>query len=152
MKRKIFSAAIFLIFSLNTIAQLKAENTTNNSNQPIKTAPGLLISTLAKAINTTSYLTKHAKQKKSFIVNAEKISDVTVFVKNITSLAGFINPNKFKTGVSAASILNKAGSVSTFTKAGILLKDLEAGLKPEAFSSIWNLSRANWLKDIDRLK
>lgn len=151
MNSKIITTVVLIPFFMAVNAQLKIDNPNSSVAQSVKAVPGRLLVTFANAIRTESYLPNKSKQRKSVLTSAAKISDLTIFVKNISYLAGFIKTNKFKAGVATATILKSAGSSTTFGHACNLLRELEAGLKAEAFSPIWNLSRAAWLKDIDQL-
>ena len=84
---------------------------------------------------------------------AQKVSDAVSMASTVASLAGFIKPNLFKEGSSAAGILQTANKVKTMTDAAGLLKSFEGGLKPEAFTSAWSGGeRSSWLSALNLLK
>ena len=64
----------------------------------------------------------------------------------------FIKPEKFKEGSNVDKYLQSAASTTTLKQAGELLEAIETGLKPDAKTSMWGLSRASWLSDIQKLK
>jgi hypothetical protein len=114
---------------------------------------GSLLTQFAGALQPTSFLPSWGSGgKTSWLSAAGKVSDAVSMAKSVSSLAGFIKPGMFKQGVSAGSITQAAGAAKTYSDASGLLKNLEGGLKPEAFVSSWASKRSGWLNALSLLK
>jgi hypothetical protein len=72
--------------------------------------------------------------------------------KSVSSLSGFIKPGLFKQGFNLGSVTQAANTAKTYSDASGVLKNLEGGLKPEAFVSSWAGKRTGWLNALSLLK
>jgi hypothetical protein len=146
MKQGLFvvAAILMLVFSNETNAQLPKTPATPNI--------GNLVSQFTDGMNPTSFTDKWTDGKAGFLGSAGKIAGAADFGKTITSLIGFLKPTMFKQGFNLQSLLSAAATVKTMTSAAGLLKNLEGGLKPEAFTSAWASKRSGWLSGLDLIK
>lgn len=113
---------------------------------------GQLLTQFAGALKTTSLTSSWATEKTGWLNKASKVTDALGMVQSISSLAGFIKPDMFKTGTTAGNLLQTANTVKTVAGAAGLLKNLEGGLKPEATTSAWATQRPAWLSALSLLK
>jgi hypothetical protein len=138
---------LFLVASLGTI--------TTQAQLPKVSKPtiGNLLTQFAGALKPTSFLGNWASGGKTdWLSAASKVVDAAGAAKSVSSLAGFIKPDMFKSGFSVDGLLKTANTVSTISSAAGLLKNLEGGLKPEAFLSSWASKRSGWLSALNLLK
>ncbi len=145
------------ILILTAVACMLAFSNQGNAQLPTVKAPaaaniGSLVSQFTEGINPASFADKWTDGKAGFLGNAGKIAGAADLGKTITSLAGFIKPTLFKQGFNLQSLLGAAATVKTMTQATGLLKNLEGGLKPEAFVSGWASKRSGWLSGLDLIK
>jgi hypothetical protein len=146
MKQIVFTivTAVMVLFSTEAKAQLpKAPATPNIGN---------LVSQFTDGINPASFTDKWTDGKAGFLSSAGKVANAADFGKTITSLAGFLKPAMFNKGFNLQTLLSAAATVKTMTSAAGLLKNLEGGLKPEAFTSAWASKRSSWLSGLDVIK
>jgi hypothetical protein len=116
-------------------------------------SPSSLLKEFAGALKPSSFLSSWASGGKSkWLSAAGKVSDAVGMAKSVSSLTSFINPSMFKQGFNASSITQAASSVKTLSQAGGLLKNLEGGLKPEAFLSSWASKQPAFDKALSLLK
>lgn len=138
---------LLLVASLGTItvqAQLSKVAKPNIGN---------LLTQFAGALKPTSFLGSWASGGKTdWLSAASKVTNAADIAKSVSSLAGFIKPNLFKSGFSLDGLLKTANTVNTISSATGLLKNLEGGLKPEAFLSSWSSKRSGWLSALSLLK
>jgi len=114
---------------------------------------GSLLTQFAGALKPTSFLSSWAGGgKTNWLSAAGKVSNAVSMAKSVSSLTSFIKPGMFKQGFNASSITQAAGTVKTFSDAGGLLKNLEGGLKPEAFASSWTSKRPGFMNALNLLK
>ena len=114
---------------------------------------GSLLTQFAGALKPTSFLSSWAGGgKTNWLSAASKVSDAVSMAKSVSSLTSFIKPGMFKQGFNASSITQAAGTAKTFSDAGGLLKNLEGGLKPEAFASSWTSKRPGFMNALNLLK
>ncbi len=117
-----------------------------------KAGPGKLLTQFANAVKPASFLSSWTGEKTSWLAKAGKVTDAIGIAQSVSSLAGFIKPDMFKSGFNVASLLQTANTVKTITDATGVLKSLEGGLKPEALSTGWNKQRTGWLSALNLLK
>lgn len=104
-------------------------------------------------IKPSSFLSSWASGGKSKWLNAAgKVSDAVGMAKSVSSLGSFIKPELFKQGTNPASLTQGASAVKSFSDAGGLLKNLEGGLKPEAFLSSWATKKPAFMSALNMLK
>ena len=116
-------------------------------------SPGSLLTQFAGALKPSSFLSSWASGgKTNWLSAAGKVSDAVSMAKSVSSLTSFIKPSMFKQGFNVGSITQAAGTVKTLSDAGGLLKNLEGGLKPEAFLSSWASKRPAFDKALSLLK
>jgi hypothetical protein len=134
--------------SITTQAQLKLpEAATGKANA------GSLLSQFAGALKPTSLLDSWAGGGKTdWLSAASKVTTGAGIGQSISSLAGFIKPDMLKSGFNLTSLLKTANTVKTISSATGLLKNLEGGIKPEAFVSGWAAKRPAWLSALNLLK
>jgi hypothetical protein len=121
---------LLLVVSLGTI--------TTQAQLPKVSKPtiGNLLTQFAGALKPTSFLGSWASGGKTdWLSTAAKVVDAAGAAKSVSSLAGFIKPDMFKSGFSVDGLLN-----------------LEGGLKPEALLSSWASKRSGWLSALNLLK
>ena len=73
-------------------------------------------------------------------------------IQGVTSLAKYIKPSLFKSGFSAAGLMQTATAAKSMADATGLLKNLEKGLKPEAMTNEWAGKKDTWVSALDMLK
>jgi hypothetical protein len=148
MKQRLF--VLLLITSLGTLttqAQLKLPKAGGLGNI------GSLLTQFSGALKPTSFLDSFTGGAKTDWTNAaSKVTDAGGLGSSISSLAGFIKPSMFKGGFDVASLIKTASTVKTIASATGLLKNLEGGLKPEAFTSGWSSKRSGWLSALNLIK
>lgn len=114
---------------------------------------GSLLTQFAGALKPGSFLSSWATGgKANWLSAAGKVSNAVSMARSISSLTGFIKPELCKQGFNLSSITQAAGAVKTYSDAGGLLKNLEGGLKPEAFTSSWAAKRPAFMSALDKLK
>ncbi|WP_315819169.1 hypothetical protein [Paraflavitalea speifideaquila] len=146
MKQRLF--VLLLITSLGTLtgqAQLKLPKTGLGNI-------GSLLTQFSGALKPTSLLDSWAGGGKTDWLGLPQGYRWGGLGKSISSLAGFIKPSMFKGGFDVAGLIKTANTVKTISNATGLLKNLEGGLKPEAFSSDWSSKRSGWLSALNLIK
>jgi hypothetical protein len=151
MKKSLFLCLLLLCLgTLTSHAQLKdvlPKASTAKANI------GSLLTQFAGALKPTSLLSSWASGGKTNWLNtASKVTDAIGVGKSISSLAGFIKPDMFKSGFNVANLIQAAGTVKTLSSATGLLKNLEGGLKPEALTSAWATQKPAWLSALSLIK
>jgi hypothetical protein len=148
MKKSLFVLLLVTsLGSLTTEAQLSLPKTG-------KANIGSLLTQFAGALKPTSFLDgwTGGGGKTDWLSAASKVTDAGGLGKSISSLAGFIKPDMFKSGFNVASLVKTANTVKTLSSATGLLKNLEGGLKPEALVSGWASKRPAWLSALNLIK
>jgi hypothetical protein len=149
MKRIAILALIMGLAITNTQAQLKDVLSKASGSA----SPGNLLTQFEKAIKPTSFLSSWASSgKTNWLAAAGKVSNAVSMAKSVSSLAGFIKPEMFKSGFNLSSLTTAASAAKTYSDASGVLKSLEGGLKPEALSSSWASQRPAWLNALNLLK
>lgn len=82
-----------------------------------KASPGKLLTQFANVIKPASFLSSWTGQKSSWLGKAGKITDAIGMAQNISSLAGFIKPDMFKSGFDLNNLLQTAGTVKNIAEA-----------------------------------
>lgn len=113
---------------------------------------GNLITQFTNQLSPSSFTNEWSGQKGNFISNAGKVTTALNAGKTIASLIGFIKPGMFRQGFNVQNLLNTANTVNTMSQAAGLLRNLEGGLKPEAYSSGWTQKRSGWLNALNLIK
>lgn len=114
---------------------------------------GSLLKQFAGQIKPSSFLSSWASGGKSkWLSAAGKVSDAAGMAKSVSSLGSFVKPEMFKQGFNLGSITQGASGVKSMSDAGGLLKNLEGGLKPEAFLSSWANKKPAFMSALDMLK
>jgi hypothetical protein len=113
---------------------------------------GSLLGQLTNAINPAAFTDAFAASKSGFLNGLSSVTDAGGIASTVSSLASFIKPDMFKTGLSPQTIADGASKVSSLADASDLLKNFEGGLKPEAFVSDWASKRSGWLNALNMLK
>jgi hypothetical protein len=151
MKKYVVFISIFLLSGLIASAQLN-NTATASSEASLKQLPAKIFTQFVQsALNPKVLTTGFTKEKKLLLKDIDK-ADAALLAKKISSLTDVIKPTGFKNTFNISSIKNNAAAVKTIPEAIALLKDIEAGLKPEAIAGIWLLQRNAWLSDVNRLK
>lgn len=135
-----------LLFAGTSFGQITTKLGTGNANI------GSLLTQFTNAIKPSAFTSQWATGKTDFLNTASKVTDAAAVGKSIASLAGFIKPDMFKQGFNLQSLLSTANTVKTMANAVGLLKNLEGGLKPEAFASGWTTKRPAWLSALNLIK
>lgn len=141
-----------MFFALTIQAQLNKSSSAPYDSVMIKEKPGKLFTQFTNAFKPKSFTSSFTKEKKTLLNKAVKVNSSAAMAKNISSLAGFIKPEMFKSNFNVSSLQNHANTAKTIGQATRVLKDLENGIKPEAFSDVWKLQRSGWLEDLNKLK
>lgn len=136
-----------LVFALSGSAQLFVKPADNATPTETGTA-GAKIVQLVNAIRPASFQPSFKKEKTAFLSAAAASNDAPSMARNLSRLAGFIKPEKFKPGISRETIVKKAAAISTLAQAKALLIDMEADLQPKALADIWQLERGTWMSDL----
>lgn len=114
---------------------------------------GSLLKQFAGQIKPGSFLSSWASGGKSkWLSAAGKVSDAVSMAKSVSSLGSFIKPEMFKQGFNLSSITQGASAVKSMSDAGGLLKNLEGGMKPEAFLGSWASKKPAFMSALDMLK
>ena len=147
MKSLFCTLVVVAFISTATNAQVKLPKTTS-------AVPGIgnLVTQFTEQINPTSFTDQWTGGKSNFLGNAGKITNAVSAGKTIASLIGFLKPGMFKQGFNVQNLLNTANTVKTMSQAAGVLKNLEGGLKPEAFMSSWSGKRTGWLNALNLIK
>lgn len=145
----LFVAALTVV-TVSANAQLDALKKTATS--ATESTAGKLLSQFAGAIKPTSFLSSWAGEKSSWLSKASKVTDAVGVAQSVSSLAGAIKPDMFKSGFNVSNLIQTAGTVKTMANAAGLLKNLEGGLKPDALTSAWGTQRSGWLSALSLLK
>jgi hypothetical protein len=112
-----------------------------------------LLEQFAGQIKPTSFLSAWGNGGKSdWLSVAGKVKDAAGMAEGVSGLSGFIKPEMFKSGFNVSSVTKAASAVKTYSEASSLLKNLEGGLKPEAFLSSWASKRPSFMSALDMLK
>ena len=111
-----------------------------------------LLGQLTNAINPSAFTDAFAGSKSGFLNGLSNVTNASGIASTISSLAGFIKPEMFKTGITPQTIADGAGKVASMAEATGLLKNFEGSLKPEAFVGDWASKRSGWLNALDMLK
>ncbi|MFT3825674.1 MAG: hypothetical protein QM731_17270 [Chitinophagaceae bacterium] len=141
-----------VLVSVGSTAQAQLDALKKTATSTAQTGIGNLLTQFSSAIKPTSFLSSWTGQKTSWLGAASKVTDAVGTAKSISSLAGFIKPDMFKSGFNVNSLIQTAGTVKTMSSATGLLKNLEGGLKPEALTSAWSSQRSGWLSALDLVK
>ncbi len=142
----IITAMVFVITMFFTVkAQLPVSKTGT-------AGIGDLMGHFKNAIQPSAFNDQWESNKTSFLGNVGKTTDAGGVGKIIGSLAGFLKPDMFKQGFNVQSLISSAGTVKKMVQAASLLKNLEGGLKPEAFASGWTQKRTGWLNALNLIK
>jgi hypothetical protein len=144
---KLITLAALLLVAVTTSAQLKVPKTSNGNG-----SIGNLITQFTNQLKPASFTNAWNGQKGNFLSSAGKIADAVSVGKSVSSLVGFLKPDMFKQGFNIQNLLSAANTVNTMSQAAGLLKNLEGGLKPEAFSSGWSQKRSGWLNALNLIK
>lgn len=152
MKIKFLILSIVAIFTLGAKAQLIVNSGQSANNQEAKEGAAKLLNTFVEAIKSNTWLNTYSKQKSSFLNTTENVSDATGMAVNISLLATFIKPDKFKNGVTKNSVMSAASAVNSIGDAKNLLRNFETWLKPDAINPMWKLQRNAWINEIELVK
>ena len=151
MKKIIFLSALSLFIICHVQAQLPDLSKAKES-AATSAGPGKLLTQLAGAIKPTSFLSSWAGSKSGWLSKASKVTDAVGTAQSVASLAGAIKPDMFKSGFNVSSLIQTANTVKTMSAASGVLKNLEGGLKPEAFTDSWKSQSSGWLSALSMLK
>ncbi|OQP64603.1 hypothetical protein [Niastella populi] len=146
MKKMLAGATLLVLFCTSVAAQLPG------INKNAAASPGRLLTQFTSALKPTSFLSTWAGAKEGILGNARKAATAVDIANTVSSLIGFIKPEMFKQGSTAKSLMNVSGRIKTMSDAAGLLKSLENGLKPEAFTSNWAAAKPGWLSALSQLK
>ncbi|MFT3822880.1 MAG: hypothetical protein QM731_03125 [Chitinophagaceae bacterium] len=143
MKRIAF---LLLILGL-TVTQTWAQATTS-------TEAGRLLNQFADALDGSTLIDQWQLHKTSYKNTVAKISNGTALAKNTLALYQYIKPEKFKTTFDRKKFEKDANSAKTYAEAANALKNLEEGLKEDAFDRYvpWRNQRIGWQQKLLRLK
>lgn len=143
-------ALFFLLVMGLTVAVSQAQIPDLSKAGP---SAGSLLKQFEGQIKPTSFLSSWAAGGKSkWLSAAGKVSDAVGMAKSVSSLGSFIKPEMFKQGFNLSSITQGAGAVKSYSDAGGLLKNLEGGMKPEAFLSSWAGKKPAFMSALGMLK
>ncbi|HMO33830.1 MAG TPA: hypothetical protein PKE07_12625 [Lacibacter sp.] len=146
---RVFIALLLLVTTIPAISQLPVKvPATGNTTA----SAGKLLEQFTNGLNPTALTGNWAGSKTGFLSGLGKINNAAGFGKNIGTLAGFIKPDMFRQGFNVQSLIQTANTVKTMSSAAGLLKNLEGGLKPTAFTGSWNQNRPAWLQALSLIK
>ena len=151
MKQKLILIPFLFLFGFEAQAQFN-KAATGSTDVVKKPTPSQLILQLTNGINPGSFAGSFSKEKKSFENKISTATSPVEFSKNTVLLAGYIKPEMYKAGYSAANLSTKTSSVKTMQQAVEILKKLESNLKPESFSPAWKLQKSGWESELNNLK
>ncbi len=143
--------SLTIIFSIASKAQLNVQKIDSATKREIGITSTNAITELAYAIKPDSYSNSFAKEKKAFLITLEKVASVPEMARQVDILAKSIKPGKFRKGISVANLIESPKKISSKKMVADLLKNLEAALKPEAFSPFWTLQKNEWLKEVNSM-
>ncbi len=137
-----------------TSVQAQFNSLKKNAEKQISSqvSPGTLLTQFSGALKPTSFITGSSDQKSKLLSSFSNISSASQFGSGIGSLASLIKPSMFKSGFNLSNILKLAKTIQTIRQGADLLKSLEGGLKPEAFTKGWSQKRTGWLTALNALK
>ena len=145
MKRTIIIAMLLItIGGVNLQCGSKAAGTVPNI--------GSLLGQLTNAINPSAFTDAFGGAKSGFMNGLSSVTGASGIASTVSSLAGFIKPEMFKTGLTPQTIADGASKVASMADATGLLKNFEGSLKPEAFVADWASNRSGWLNALNALK
>ena len=145
--KNLVAASFLLVFNLSAFSQLN-KATVKNSYEIKKEIPSKSYLQFTKALKPSAVKGGYEKQMKEAAagVNAEMTGEM--MTKKIVSLSATIKPEMMKKGFK----LTPGPFTKTMGNSMILLKELEDGLKPEAFNDGWRFQRNAWLEEIGKIK
>jgi hypothetical protein len=151
MKKKLAILPFFVFFTVVTQAQLNA-SVSPSSEIVTKELPAKLFTQFIGAVNPTSLVNSFEKEKTTFLNNAKKVNSPEITAKNISAFAGYIKPDMFKSNFNVNDLMKQAAAAKKMSSAMSILKNLEAGLKPEALSNVWKLQKGSWIAEMNKFK
>lgn len=113
---------------------------------------GQLLSQFTNALKPTSFTSGWTDAKDGIMGKAQKATKAIEIASTVSTVLGYIKPDMFKQGSTAAGLISTANKVKTMGEASGLLKSVEGSLKPEAFTSNWSTNRPAWLAALNQLK
>lgn len=144
-----FSLAAFCVGKTN--AQLNVKKIDSATNNKAAVYSSNVISQLVNGINTNAFSNSFLKGKNSFLINTGKITAAETMAKEVAVLARSIKTNKFKSGITAETIVKNSNTITSMSEVAAMLKNLQAGLKPGSFSPLWKLQKQQWIVEVDKL-
>ena len=144
MRKSIYLIAAFV--SLNICCGPKATTAVPAVNA------GTLVNQLIGGIKPSSFLDSWGAGKQNLMGQLGNITSGSGLASTVSSLAGFIKPDLFKSGFSLPGLQQSAGSANSMSDAVGVLKGFEGALKPEAMTAEWASQKSGWLSALDLLK
>lgn len=152
MKKKWLIVIGCIFLGLVSQAQLNKNVTSAFDSTAIKEKPAILFSEFTNSINPQAFQSSFAKEKKNLLKKTEKATTAPAMANSVLTLAKSVKPEMFNPNFNLSNLQALAKKAQTIRQATMLLKDLEAGLKPSAFTPTWKLRKTLWLQDVSKLK
>jgi len=151
VKKSLVSFSLATICAGSANAQFSVKKIDSATNNKAKVHPSNVVTQLLNGIKTTAFSNTFLKEKTRSLNNTEKITAAEKMAKQIAILARAIKADKYKKGATAESIVRNSNAITSMSEVTSMLKNLEAGLKPESFSSLWSLQKNQWLVSVNKL-
>ncbi len=151
VKKSLVSFSLITICAGTVRAQLNVTKIDSATKNETKVYTSNVVTELVNGIKSNAFSNTFLKEKTHFLNNAEKISSPSTMAKQIAILARSIKADKYKKGTTAESIVRNSIAVTAMSEVVAMLKNLEASLKPESFSSLWSLQKNQWLISVNEL-
>ncbi|MEO6230481.1 MAG: hypothetical protein ABJB11_13010 [Ferruginibacter sp.] len=153
VKKSLVSLSLATICAGTVHAQLNVKKIDSATKNEGKVYSSNVVTQLVNGLKRNAFSNTFLKEKTSFLNNTEKITTAATMAKQIAILARSIKANKYKTGTTAEAITkNSTALIIPMSEVTAMLKNLEAGLKPDSFSSLWTLQKNQWLGAVNELK
>jgi hypothetical protein len=148
--QKVVIVFFLLIASVQLQAQLNF-HTKSAATETKEAVTGKLITQFAGYLQASALKAGFQKQKMKFISDTENAKNIGDIEKQVSTLVQNIQPAMFINN-NAAGLLPKAGTVKTYSQIGAILKNVQASLKPEAFTTFWKVQQPHWIESVDKIK
>ncbi len=141
-----FAASIFT----KTNAQLFAPPAAESSALSFSNTTAKATVDFMQALRADTYIKTSSKEKAALLTKLSQTTTASEVGEALVSLSKLIKGNKLKNGFNASVFVKKAASITTTNQANKMLLNLESGLTPDAFNSIWKMQRPNWLNEVKK--
>ncbi len=151
--KKILSLSIVLLFSFQFAAFAQIPDVSGaasalGGNLNI----GSLLTQFAGGLKPASMISSWAAAKSGWLGKAGKVTDAAGVSSSLSSLTKFIKPGMFSSGFNLQSLLAQAKTAKTVSDGAGALKNLEGGLKPEAYTDDFKSKKSTFESALGMLK